>query len=139
MTLCLSLGIKKATTTVIDQPAFILTPVFSFWTFGPCTSGGDCSYKKTEPKLCLSFRLTWVNYILTLGGSCGLMAPFFLFSNADPNILFVFVTLPLYAIATISLLLVQFLDQCLCCCCRCFKDNCLPLTEKNVYDTENPL
>ena len=146
MTLCLSLGIKKATATVIAQPALVLTPVFSFWTFGPCTSGGCCPYRKTEPKLCLSFRLTWVNCILTLGGSYGLMAIFqYLISprvdwyTRDFNVVFVFVASPLYALATLCQLLIQFLDKCLCCGCRCFKDNCLPLTEKIVYDTENPL
>ena len=146
MTLCLSLGIKKATTTVIAHPALMLTPVFSFWTFGPPTSGGCCAYKKAEQRIHLSFRLTWINYILTLSGSFGVVAIDEIFLKVNQlgwdsdlaNISF-FITLPLFAIATICLLLIQFLDLCSCCCCTCFDENCLPMIEKVVYDTENSL
>ena len=149
MTLCLSLGIKKATTTVIAHPALMLTPVFSFWTFGPPTSGGCCAYKKAEPKIYLSFKLTWINSILTLCGSFGVVAIFETFLNTYPHrdpyyvhalfSYFLIFTLPLFALAAICLLLIQFLDRCSCCCCKCFKENCLPMTEKIVFDTENPL
>ena len=154
MTLCLSLGIKKATTTVIAHPALMLTPVFSFWTFGPPTSGGCCAYKKAEPKIYLSFKLTWINSLLTLCGSFGVVAIYETVISIDPpwdlsyldsgvaNSIFAYfliITLPLFALAAICLLLIQFLDRCSCCCCKCFKENCLPMTEKVVYDTENPL
>ena len=145
MTLCLALGIKKATSTVIAHPALVLTPVFSFWTFGPRKSGGCCAYKRAEPGICVSFRLTWFNTILTLFGMFGVVAihdTFIIGTNPLPlsllrwmfQILFL-----MFAPAAICLLLIQFLDKCACCCCRCFKENCLPMTEKIVYDTENPL
>ena len=175
MTLSLSLGIKKAATTVIAHPALVLTPVFSFWTFGPRTSGRCCAYKIAEPKICLSFRLTWINSILTFCGTFVVVAITYhiktlrLSDNQLPSslsliqkmvelsvmeldlcqdylirdrcldLMFVgdFGYLFSFAIATICLLLIQFLDKCSCCFCRCFKESCLPMTEKNFYDTEN--
>ena len=145
MTLCLSLGIKKATSTVIAHPAFVLTPVFSFWTFGPPTSG-CCVYKKAEQRIHLSFRLTWINFILTLSGSFGVVAIHETFISIYPPwdpywgylSVFIFYTMPLFALAAICLLLIQFLERCSCCCCTCFKENCLPMTEKIVFDTKNP-
>ena len=150
MTLCLSLGIKKATTTVIAHPALVLTPVFSFWTFGPPTSGGCCAYKKAEQRMNLSFRLTWINSLLTLCGTVGVVAIHETFISTyhpwDPYMdgwdslfhFFLIGTLPLFALAAICLLLIQFLERCSCCCCTCFKENCLPMTEKIVFDTKNP-
>ena len=37
------------------------TPIPTHGLIGPCTSGGCCAHKKAEPKICLSFRLTWLN------------------------------------------------------------------------------
>ena len=145
MTLCLCLGIKKATLTVIAHPALVLTPTFSFWTFGPRRSGGCCAYKMTEPRICLSFRLTWMNSVLTLFEMLGLMAISETFINQSRSFLsfvyglFVLINVPIFAAAVICLLFIQFLDKCECCCCGCFEENCLPMTEKTNLDTEKPL
>ena len=166
MTLCLSLGIKRATQAIIALPALILTPVFSFWTFGPQSSGGYCAYKKmARQNIELSFRLTWINTLLTLGGSFGVAAIIYNLEKAtrqenqlsmdqlnfcdslhvnhssclEITRIFSYSYLLVFGFALIPLLLIQFLDKCSCFCCRCFKENCLPMTEKSVYDTENPL
>ena len=120
-----------------------------------------------EKKISLSFRLTWINTILTLGGSFGVAATIFYFetiTRSENQLLkdqlnfcdAISVTLDkcleilqlidimsycylfVFGLALIPLLLIQFLDKCSCFCCRCFKENCLPMTEKAVYDTENP-
>ena len=166
ITLCLSLGIKRATQAIIALPALILTPVFSFWTFGPQSSGGYCAYKKIarqniEPR----FTLTWINTLLTLGGSFGVAAIIYKLEKAtrqenqlsmdqlnfcdslhvnhssclEITQIFSYSYLLVFGFALIPLLLIQFLDKCSCLCCGCFKEHCLPMTEKYVYDTENPL
>ena len=153
MTLYLALGIRKATSTVIAHPALIMTPIFSFWTFGPVKSGGCCAYRRSEPKICLSFRLTWFNAVLTFCGTFGLVVAYEAFikteyswslngviSPYDPVLfLFLIAFLPLFAFAVILLLLIQFMEKCSCCCCCCSKDECYPMTEKVVHDTENPV
>ena len=137
--------------TIINHPALVLTPAFSFWTFGAVRADGCCAYRRKEPKICLSFRLTWVNFLMTIGG----MAALFLYSifyRAREHVgsvawheLILFIVF-LITIAMICLLLIQFLDKCkwLCCgcfCCCCWKkyeNCCFPMTQKIVYDTENP-
>ena len=168
LSLYLSLGIKKATSTVIALPALVLTPVFSFFTFGPHKSGGCCPYKKSEQKICLSFRLSWINAVLTICGISGAAAAIYhletirlsdkQLSKIDLNTCaaikvkdnecleflldiwgnfnYIFY---IFGLASICLLLIQFLDRCSCLCCGCFKEHCLPMTEKSVHDTENPL
>ena len=52
---------------------------------------------------------------------------------------FLIIYLPLFALAIICLLLIQFMDKCSFCCCRNCKENCYPMTEKIVLNTELPL
>ena len=123
----------------------MLTPVFSFWTYGPKMSGGCYTYKNAEPRLPLSFRLTWVNSIITFASPFLLItlnefvikSDILLFFTADSWIghgsflnFFVMHSLPLFVLAIICLILVQHLDKCSCFCCKCFTENCLPMTEK---------
>ena len=134
----------KAIKSIIAQPALILTPFFSFWTFGPVKLDGCCAYRKSESKICLSFRLTWFNAILSFCGILGLVVVHESFISGcpwtmDPCSLlghFLIIYLPLFALAIICLLLIQFMDKCSSCCCRGCKDNCYPMTEKIVFDTE---
>lgn len=136
---------KKATRLFISDPAFVLTPVFSFWTYGPMTSGGCYAYGITEPKISFSFRLTWVNSFVTIVGTFGVvllhdfsirMGISHLFTAeswlGNQSFLLFFFTypLPLFALAIICLILVQHLEKCSSCYCECFTDNCLPLTDK---------
>jgi len=143
-TLCFSLGFRNAMSTMIDHPALVLTPAFSFWTFGPVRANGCCTYRRNEPKICLSFRLTWVNAFLTLAPMIPLIISEY-FRIYEEGIVGIIMWLTL-ASSIISLLLIQFLDKCkwlccgcLCCCCwKRYEDCCFPMTQKLVYDTENP-
>ena len=190
-TFCFSLGVKKAVSTIINHPALVLTPTFSFWRFGPVRADGCCAYQRKESKICLSFRLTWVNTLLTFCGMATLfLYPLFIFQSKEeygewasaPLDVWMFIPFKDYrsldeelkdisyfdylannfiqlveenysglaalsfAFAIISLLLIQFLDKCkwlccgcLCCCCwKRYEDCCFPMTQKLVYDTENP-
>jgi len=136
LTLCLALGFKKAIKSIIAQPALIMTPIFSFWTFGPVKSDSCCAYKRSEPRICLSFRLTWFNAIWSFCGTFGMVVVHECFISWHPwssgifN-LFLIAYLPFFALAIICLLLIQFMDKCASCCCRCCKNNCYPMTEKN--------
>ena len=151
-TICFALGIKKAIKSIIAQPALVLTPIFSFWTFGPVKSDDGCAYRRSESKICLSFRLTWFNAILSF---CGTYAMVTLYESYIRNkgtgywdrdgtdgtemlLYFHGTYLPLFALAIICLLLIQFMDKCSSCCCRCYKENCYPMTEKIIFDTEMP-
>ena len=160
LTLCFAFGIKRAIERVITHPALVLTPAISFWTYGPVKSVSCCAYRRFETKICLSFRLTWVNAILSLCGTFGMVAlnetlfarqPWkssFSYSQEFPGFInnlllispvlswFVVAYLPLFAISTICLLLIQFMDKCSPCCCRSCNHNCFPMTEKIVFDTE---
>ena len=58
-----SLGARKSMEIIIQNPALILTPVFSNWTIGPEKS--FCNKNSTGQKFKASLRLTWGNIILT--------------------------------------------------------------------------
>ena len=124
--LFLALGFKGATRTIATHPATLLTPVFTFWTFGPAKSGG-CAYRRNEKEICISFQLTWVNALLTTASSLVLSLICQYSFPIDPEALhnpdpvqpfmlnstlgyFFLITLPLYANAVIFLFLIQFLN-----------------------------
>ena len=154
LTLCFALGIKKAIIRVVAHPALVLTPFFSFWTFGPVKLDSFCTYRRSETKICLSFRQTWLNAILSFCGTFGMVALHETFyaqnpwkinlslilakKGTDVEVLswFLVAYLPLLAISIICLLLIQFMDKCSSCCCQSCKENCYPMTEKKVLDTE---
>jgi len=56
VTLLYALGFTRGLATIAKYPAFVIMPVFTFWTFG-----GSSQIK-------LSFRLTWINTLITLAG-----------------------------------------------------------------------
>ena len=137
--------------TIINHPALVLTPAFSFWTYGPVRDNGCCAYRRNEPKICLSFRLTWVNTLLTTGGMVALILITMHYSiltgeSDDIDFLYLIFSGAFLPLAIICQLLVQFLNKCkwlcfgcLCCCCWMrYEDCCFPMTQKAVYDTENP-
>merc|ERR1712117_361700 len=75
-----ALGTRQATLAILAHPALILTPAFSLWTFGNdfslCTIRRSssrevtptCTCKKGHPQLRVSFRLTWINALMTIIG-----------------------------------------------------------------------
>ena len=56
VTILCTLGFTRGLATIAKYPAFVIMPVFTFWTFG-----GSSQIK-------LSFRLTWINTLITLAG-----------------------------------------------------------------------
>jgi len=142
----LSLGMRMASRLFISDPAFLLTPVFSFWTYGPTTLGGGCyAIGIPEPKISLSFRLTWVNSFLTIVGPFVVVMSYdFLITenittlftadsflgNQSFLLFFISYPIPLFSIALTCLLLVQHLGKCSGSCCKCFTENCLSMTVK---------
>ena len=134
----LTLGFRKATSTLTIFPAIILTPVFSFWTFGPVSPKYCCIYKIKEPNIHLSYRLTWINAIFTSGMTGGFLAAWFEFR---------YLGVPIYhhqewqfactfvLISLLSLVLIQFLPKLFAFCNKTFKDTCLPMRPKVIYDT----
>ena len=64
-----SIGFKKTIKTITQFPALILTPIFSYWVFGPMESK-SCSNLccRENSRLGLSFFHTWINAGLTIVG-----------------------------------------------------------------------
>ena len=140
ITICLALGIRKATSTLIKFPAFVLTPAFTFWTFGPVASTSCCIYRKNEQKIHLSYRLTWINAFLTSFIAGGLLAYRVEISNhyelrgVLPSIVIGFgITLALLALSFLTLIFIQCPGKCSCLCCS---ESCLPMKPKAIYNTE---
>ena len=131
-----ALGFRKATSAILAHPALILTPAFTFWTFGnDFRLCGNC--KKGLPRLGVSFRLTWINAIMSITECMILIIHFF--PSVLPRLeleLFLSILLSLFGLSLISLLLIQFLDKCSSCCSGYFQRNCLPMYEKVVYDVD---
>ena len=85
-----------------------------------------------EPRLSVSFCLTWINAIMTVA-EC-VVIPYLLVGHFGSLIY----SGGLLGFMLITLALIQFLDKCSCCCSDCFERNCLPMTKKIVYDPEKP-
>ena len=147
--LSLALGFRKATSTVIEYPGLVLTPVFSFWTFGAVKlSGRSNPYRRSEERICLSFRLTWINAVIQFCGMLVLLAvhetwirtctPWTFADMEDCWLLFFFVVsfLPTFVFTTICHILIQTMDKCSF-WCKCCKETCFPMTEKRIFYAEN--
>ena len=67
-----SCGWKRAWKVALNFPAIILTPVFSFWTFGDKKGGYFCK-TQTNRKIQLSFTLSWINFSLSVIANTGLL------------------------------------------------------------------
>ena len=138
VTIYLALGIPKATSTIIIFPAIVLTPAFSFWTFGPVSSTFCCIYKKKEPNIHLSYRFTWINALFTSCMTGGLLMyvqlGVQLKENYGPRIdgtSMFYGSCALVLFPLVSLLLIHCLGKCACLC----NENCFPMKPKVIYDT----
>ena len=84
ITLFSSMGFKNTFKMIVQYPAIILTPVFSYWTFG---DPKGCCRRNPDNKLKVSFRLTWGNVVMTASGNLGLfLVHFFTKDLSDPLI-----------------------------------------------------
>jgi len=134
-----SIGFKKTIKTITQFPALILTPIFSYWVFGPIESK-SCSNLccRENSRLGLSFFHTWINAGLTIVGQIIFSYLFFDILKQDHTC---YCRFPFYAQATtlhvfcvILLLLIQFLSQCNCCKSSC----CDEITQRTLLDVKNP-
>ena len=136
-----SLGAKKSTEIIIQNPAIILTPVFSNWTIGPENS--YCNKIATGQNLKVSFRLTWGNIMLSNAGSVALLVLHTIFEdqiNDEPYLhiidkhILVEIAFLCLALSFLSIVLLQVLPKCKELCCHCCQINCYPVYKKGAFD-----
>ena len=138
MTILLSsVGPKNSFKIIFQYPAIILTPVFSYWTFG---DPRGCCKRNPDNKLKMSFRLTWGNTILTTFGNLGLFLAHFLtkdFSKltATFNLDLHIVSGSCLVISWITLIFLQNLQKVQKCCFSCC---CGQVFQKTALDPNNP-
>ena len=72
----MAFGIRNTIRLSLRYPEFLIMPIFSFWTFGPCHG---------QDQICISYQLTWMN------ASISTMAWFItlLFEEISPNYYFI--------------------------------------------------
>ena len=129
--LYLALGIKKGMSTIMMYPALVMLPALSCVTFGPVSEGRDIwsMYKKDEPKIQFSWRLTWVNMIMTI---CGIAA-----SSVGVGLITGFDFLFIYVLYWVAVwLAVGIFDLTMLSLCRyCCKPKCLTVdTDPDAAD-----
>ena len=134
-----SIGFKKTIKTITQFPALILTPIFSYWVFGPMESK-SCSNLccRENSRLGLSFFHTWINAGLTIVGQIIFSYLFFdiLKQRVAPRNYHPYyaIAIILHVFCVILHLLIQFLSQCNCCNSSC----CDEITHRTLLDVQNP-
>ena len=114
------------------HPALIVTPMFSFWTFGPtirCSCGQCyCSAFKVGHKIQISAKLTWLNIVISFAGVAGFCWVLDLHPHNRP--------IPFYIMipSVVLVILIQTLDYCKSCCCRACITHCYPVTKLTTLD-----
>ena len=132
-----SIGFRKTLKTIVNFPAIILTPAFSYWVFGPVESFRCPTWcRGGNSKLGVSFTHTWINVGLTVLGQ--VIFSFTVLSSTKHSTAFLYVSLPLHAFSIIMLILLQFLQKCNCCTC-CTTGCCESITQRTLLDVDNPL
>ena len=128
-------------------PPIILTSIFSIWTIGPsCWSTCSTCCCNSQQKLGVSFSITWMNLLLTIG--CGLAySIIFLdkeFVGMDLNVLACVILIfgACYGSSIIYLILLQCLDKCwspgcFSPCLHCCDSYCYPVIELTYLDVNN--
>ena len=116
-------------------PALIVTPMFSFWTFGTTikTDCGVCycSVFKEDHKIMISTKLTWLNILVSFAGA----AAFCWVLELNPRRRFI----PFYIMLSSAILvfLIQTLDYCKRCCCSACITHCYPVIKLTALDPTN--
>ena len=132
-----SLGFKRTVKTVLQFPALILTPAFSYWTFGPVNTFSASTWCcGGSQRLGVSFLHTWINFAITLLGQ--LCYAITIESRDEIGIAIGIGILPFHVLNIILLILIQSLHRCKCCAC-CNSDTCNSITERTLLDVDHPL
>ena len=156
--LILTVGPRRALSTMKTYPAIVLTSCFSFFTVGPVATASSCSahFNGERRKIRISFFHTWINVIITF-------AFMFIMPSASSmdidsydangngrneiNIanyefllrLISLTSVPILLLGgVLPLILIQLLDKCQSCCCNsCLTNNCLPIKNLAILDVDN--
>ena len=133
---------------IINFPALILTPAFSFWIIGPYGALHRTSNQvDSTKKFVVSYFHSWINVALTVGGSIitwsviGHITKKCRGSHTqeeldeeceklDVNQLLI--SLPLLAFSMLLFFLIQYIDHWKCCTIL------QPVTQRTLYSIENP-
>ena len=128
--MCASLGMRKAIKTVINFPAMILTPAFSYWVFGPIENSSSCCKTTRTTRIGVSFLHSWINAVITIAGQ----ATYVYLVSVD---VVPYMYLGLQFISVLMLALIQLLE-------RCDKDSCCPSScckstiQRTMLDVDDP-
>ena len=153
--LFLAVGLKRGLKLSYRYPAILLTPLFSFWTFGSAEkSCCGCPWNGKSKKIQVSFTLSYINMLISLPGYCiwALKLMIDIYSNFDsfdhpPFYSFLFIGLFgcwcwFFVFQVLPMLLLQFLDRCSGCCSACCLSCCFPVIEPsplNLEEFEDPV
>ena len=152
--LILTVGPRRALSTMKTYPAIVLTSCFSFFTVGPVATASSCSahFNGERRKIRISFFHTWINVIITFAGlsmipsassinlyvenDLGVVSEDF-YSNL--LLLISFTSVPVLVLGgVLPLILIQLLDRCQSCCCTsCLRHNCLPIRNLAILDADH--
>ena len=144
----MAVGFKQALNVMYRFPALLLTSVFSIWSIGPASlkTFWKCGESKNK-FLRISFRLTWVNLIITSIGLIVIMFQvsldtkehwnnFFHGSGNDPPSGFLSVLLLM--VSYITLIAIQISPMFEEHCCLSCQKKCYPMIRRTVLDVEKP-
>ena len=122
-------GLKHGCKVIMNYPALLMTPMFSFWTFGliirfscdPCFCSGVL-------KIEISAKLTWLNILASFAGAFGFCRVLNLSLPYGLPFSIMFASMLLF-------LLIQTLDyvKCFCGCSVCIT-HCYPVTKLTSLD-----
>ena len=137
MVLLSSIGFQKTFKMILQFPALIMAPVFSYWTFGDPTF---CHKRNYEGRLKASFRFTWGNCFITAMGNLGLflvhLSSRHLVQDFTFNLQYHIVSCTCLVLSWITLILLHNLQKWQkCCCAFCQLDQ---VYQKSALDPDNP-
>ena len=129
----ISLGLKRAISTVVRFPPIVLAPTFSHWTIGPIIK--TCGIGRSQ-QLSISFRLTWANIFLNL--IMIKVTKVLLYNPHNTQYTkWSHISVLVCVIGVPFLILIQFLDGCMCslpCCSTCCQSKCFPVKKLTFLD-----
>ena len=126
-------GLKKTIEMIINFPALILTPAFSFWIIGPYGKLHRTSNQlDSSKKFLVSYFHSWINVALTVAGSIITWSVVGNINKKDKDVNQLLISLPLLAFSILLFFLIQYIDQWKCCSIL------QPVTQRTLYSIENP-
>ena len=122
----MSAGIQKSLKIIFQYPGLLLSPVFSYWTFG---KSNICCKRNSENQFKVSFRLTWINAVITALGIIGLSTADLLRQrNSQMYLLDHMTSWSCLVVSWITLIILNILPKCQKFCCT----SC-PLAYQETY------